>query len=114
MKVEALKIPQKVYTQDEVFQATLQYFNNDDLAARVWLNKYALKDSEGNIYELTPNDMHRRIAKELARIEACYPNALTEEAIFDLIKDFKYIVPQGSPMAGIGNPFQIASLSNCA
>jgi ribonucleoside-diphosphate reductase alpha chain len=113
MKVEALKIPQKVYTQDEVFQATLKYFNNDDLAARVWLNKYALKDSEGNIYELTPNDMHRRIAKELARIEACYPNALTEEAIFDLIKDFKYIVPQGSPMAGIGNPFQIASLSNC-
>lgn len=113
MKIEALTIPQKTYSQDEVFQATLHYFNNDDLAARVWLNKYALKDSEGNIYELTPNDMHRRIAKEIARIEARYPNAMSEDKIFDLIKDFKYIVPQGSPMAGIGNPFQIASLSNC-
>lgn len=113
MKIEALTIPKKTYTQDEVFQASLHYFNNDDLAARVWLNKYALKDSEGNIYELTPNDMHRRIAKEIARIEARYPNALSEDDIFELIKDFKYIVPQGSPMAGIGNPFQIASLSNC-
>lgn len=113
MKVEALAIPRKTFTQDEVFQATLDYFNNDDLAARVWLNKYALKDSDGNIYELTPNDMHRRIAKEIARIESRYPNPLSEEDIFDLIKNFKYIVPQGSPMAGIGNPFQIASLSNC-
>ena len=113
MKIEALTIPLKTYTQDEVFQTTLDYFNNDDLAARVWLNKYALKDSAGNIYELTPDDMHRRIAKEIARIEARYPNALSEDKIFDLIKDFKYIVPQGSPMAGIGNPFQIASLSNC-
>jgi len=113
MKVETLPIPQKIYTQDEAFQAALQYFNNDDLAARVWVNKYALKDSEGNIYEATPNDMHRRIAKEIARIEAHYPNSLSEEEIFDLIRDFKYIVPQGSPMAGIGNPFQIASLSNC-
>ena len=113
MKIETLTIPQISYSQDEVFQATLHYFNNDDLAARVWLNKYALKDSEGNIYEMTPNDMHRRIAKEIARIEARYPNALSEDKIFDLIKDFKYIVPQGSPMAGIGNPFQIASLSNC-
>ena len=113
MKIEALTIPQKTYSQDEVFEATLHYFNNDDLAARVWLNKYALKDSEGNIYELTPDDMHRRIAKEIARIEARYPNAMSEDKIFDLIKDFKYIVPQGSPMAGIGNPFQIASLSNC-
>lgn len=113
MKTEALTIPKITYTQDEVFQATSDYFNNDDLAARVWLNKYALKDSAGNIYELTPDDMHRRIAKEIARIEARYPNALSEEKIFDLIKDFKYIVPQGSPMAGIGNPFQIASLSNC-
>ena len=113
MKMEALTIPQKAYSQDEVFQATLRYFDNDDLAARVWLNKYALKDSEGNIYELTPNDMHRRIAKEIARIEGRYPNPLSEDEVFDLIKDFKYIVPQGSPMAGIGNPFQIASLSNC-
>jgi len=113
MKVDALPIPQKTYTQDETFKAALHYFDNDDLAARVWLNKYALKDSEGHIYELTPNDMHHRIAKEIARIEARYPNPLSEEEVFDLIKDFKYIVPQGSPMAGIGNPFQIASLSNC-
>ncbi len=113
MKVDALPIPKKTYTQDETFQAALHYFDNDELAARVWLNKYALKDSEGHIYELTPNDMHHRIAKEIARIEARYPNPLSEEEVFDLIKDFKYIVPQGSPMAGIGNPFQIGSLSNC-
>jgi len=103
----------KIYSQDESFTAALKYFKSDDLAARVWLNKYALKDSEGNIYEKNPNDMHRRIAKELARVEQKYANPLTEDEIFDLIKDFKYIVPQGSPMAGIGNPFQIASLSNC-
>ncbi|RLD28814.1 MAG: adenosylcobalamin-dependent ribonucleoside-diphosphate reductase [Bacteroidetes bacterium] len=113
MKVKALPIPQKTYTQDEAFQAALTYFNNDDLAARVWLNKYALKDSEGNIYELTPNDMHHRIAKEIARIEQHYPNPLSEQEVFNFIKDFKYIVPQGSPMAGIGNQFQTASLSNC-
>ncbi|HKK12253.1 MAG TPA: ribonucleotide reductase N-terminal alpha domain-containing protein, partial [Flavobacteriaceae bacterium] len=113
MKVKTIQNPQKTYTQDEVYNATLKYFKNDDLAARVWLNKYALKDSEGNIYELTPNDMHHRIAKEIARIEARYPNALSEDEVFDLIKGFKYIVPQGSPMAGIGNPFQMASLSNC-
>lgn len=113
MKVKAQSIIQKTYSQDEVYQASLRYFHNDDLAARVWLNKYALKDSKGLIYELTPNDMHRRIAKEIARVEARYPNALSEDKIFDLIKNFKYIVPQGSPMAGIGNPFQIASLSNC-
>ncbi|WP_159022893.1 adenosylcobalamin-dependent ribonucleoside-diphosphate reductase [Formosa sp. L2A11] len=113
MNVDSLPIPQKNYTQDEAFEASLKYFKGDDLAARVWLNKYALKDSDGNIYELTPNDMHHRIAKEIARIEVRYPNPLSEDEIFDLIKDFKYIVPQGSPMAGIGNPFQIASLSNC-
>ena len=101
------------YTQDEAFEASLIYFKGDDLAARVWVNKYALKDSDGNIYERTPDDMHRRIASEIARIEAKYPNPLKEEEVFDLIKNFKYIVPQGSPMAGIGNPFQIASLSNC-
>ncbi|OYX23699.1 MAG: ribonucleoside-diphosphate reductase, adenosylcobalamin-dependent [Flavobacteriales bacterium 32-35-8] len=113
MNLNLTKVPLKTYTQDEAFNASLAYFKNDDLAARVWLNKYALKDSQGHIYELTPNDMHRRIAKELARVEVSYPNPLSENEIFDLIKDFKYIVPQGSPMAGIGNPFQIASLSNC-
>ena len=101
------------YTNDQAFKASLDYFKGDDLAARVWLNKYALKDSEGHIYELSPNDMHRRIASEIARIEARYPNSMSENEIFDLIKDFNYIIPQGSPMTGIGNPFQIASLSNC-
>ncbi|MBZ0326984.1 MAG: adenosylcobalamin-dependent ribonucleoside-diphosphate reductase [Altibacter sp.] len=104
---------QKTYTQEEAFNASIDYFNGDDLAARVWINKYALKDSKGNLYEKTPNDMHRRIAREIARIEQRYPNPLSEEAVFEVIKDFKYIVPQGSPMAGIGNPYQIASLSNC-
>ncbi|MCX7551947.1 adenosylcobalamin-dependent ribonucleoside-diphosphate reductase [Xanthomarina sp. F2636L] len=108
-----LKDLPKTYSQEDAFEASVKYFNGDDLAARVWINKYALKDSEGNLYELTPNDMHKRIAKEIARIESRYPNPLSEETIFDLIKDFKYIVPQGSPMAGIGNPYQIASLSNC-
>ncbi|MFV0571100.1 MAG: adenosylcobalamin-dependent ribonucleoside-diphosphate reductase [Xanthomarina gelatinilytica] len=107
------KVLPATYSQDDAFEASVKYFNGDDLAARVWINKYALKDSDGNLYELTPNDMHRRIAKEIARIESRYPNSLSEETIFDLIKDFKYIVPQGSPMAGIGNPYQIASLSNC-
>lgn len=102
-----------VYTQEEAFAATLKYFKGDDLAARVWLNKYALKDSDGRIYEKTPDDMHRRIAREIARIELRYPNPMSEEFVFDLIKHFKYIIPQGSPMTGIGNPFQIASLSNC-
>lgn len=105
--------PTTAYTQDEAFEASLIYFKGDDLAARVWVNKYALKDSDGNIYERTPDDMHRRIAREIARIEAKYPNSMDEEEVFDLIKNFKYIVPQGSPMAGIGNPFQVASLSNC-
>lgn len=103
----------KTYSEEEVLKSSLQYFKNDDLAARVWLNKYALKDSSGNIYELNPSHMHRRIAKELARVELKYANPLSEDDLFNLIKDFKYIVPQGSPMAGIGNPFQIASLSNC-
>lgn len=101
------------YTQDEAFEASLIYFKGDDLAARVWINKYALKDSQGNLYEKTPDAMHKRIASEIARIELRYPNPLSEDEIFSLIKDFKYIVPQGSPMAGIGNPYQIASLSNC-
>ena len=113
MDLKLAQTSPKTYTQEEAFKASLDYFKNDDLAARVWLNKYALKDSEGNIYELTPNDMHRRIAKELARVEMKYKNPLSEDEIFDLIKGFKYIVPQGSPMAGIGNPHQIGSLSNC-
>ncbi|WP_406683300.1 adenosylcobalamin-dependent ribonucleoside-diphosphate reductase [Seonamhaeicola sp. MEBiC1930] len=113
MKENLTKALPKIYTQDEAFNASLKYFKNDDLAARVWLNKYALKDSDGNIFELTPDDMHRRISKEIARVELKYSNPLSEEEIFNLIKNFKYIVPQGSPMAGIGNPYQIASLSNC-
>ncbi|TXE09449.1 adenosylcobalamin-dependent ribonucleoside-diphosphate reductase [Gelidibacter salicanalis] len=113
MKVDTLLTPTTTYTQEEAFDAALQYFKGDDLAARVWLNKYALKDSQGNIYENTPNAMHTRIAKEIARVESKYENSMSEQEVFDLIKNFKYIVPQGSPMAGIGNPFQIASLSNC-
>lgn len=113
MEVKTTIPAPKTYTQDEAFEASVAYFKGDDLAARVWVNKYALKDSEGNLYEKTPNDMHRRIAKEIARIEQRYANPMTEEEVFDVIKDFKYIVPQGSPMAGIGNPYQIASLSNC-
>lgn len=109
----AINIQREVYPNDVVLQETQKYFKGDDLAAQVWLNKYALKDSEGNIYEKSPEDMHRRIASEIARIETRYANPMSEEKIFDLIKDFKYIIPQGSPMTGIGNPFQIASLSNC-
>ena len=101
------------YSYPEVFEASLEYFKGDELAARVWSSKYALKDSFGNIYERTPDDMHRRIAREIARIENKYPNPMSEEEVFSLLKDFKYIVPQGSPMAGIGNNFQVGSLSNC-
>ena len=103
----------KIYSVEEVKEATIKYFNGDQLAADVWMNKYALKDSDGNIFELTPDDMHRRIASEIARIENRYPNPMTEEEVFEVLKDFRYIVPQGSPMAGIGNDFQISSLSNC-
>ena len=96
-------VGKKIYTQDEAINASLEYFKGDDLAARVWVNKYALKDSFGNIFELTPDDMHRRLAKEIARIEDRYPNPLTEEEIYNVLKGFKYIVPQGGPMTGIGN-----------
>jgi len=113
MQVKAPASAPKTYTQDEAFSASLKYFKGDDLAARVWVNKYALKDSDGNIFEKTPDDMHRRIAKEIARVEKKYPNSMTEDEVFNLIKDFKYIVPQGSPMAGIGNKYQVGSLSNC-
>ncbi len=104
---------QKEYSYEEAYDATVKYFLGDELAARVWASKYALKDSYGHLFELTPDDMHKRIAKEIARIEGKYPNPMTEEQIFDLIKKFKYIVPQGSPMSGIGNNFQVGSLSNC-
>jgi ribonucleoside-diphosphate reductase alpha chain len=103
----------KIYSQEEAIQASLVYFKGDDLAARVWVNKYALKDSFGNVFELTPDDMHRRLASEIARIEKNYPNPLSEEDIYQTLKEFKYIVPQGGPMTGIGNNYQIASLSNC-
>ena len=103
----------KTYTYDEAFHASLDYFKGDELAARVWATKYALKDSFGHLYEKTPDDMHHRIAHEIARIEKKYPNPMSEEKVFDLLKNFRYIVPQGSPMAGIGNNFQIGSLSNC-
>ena len=101
------------YTHDEAYQASLDYFQGDELAARVWVNKYALKDSFGNLYEKNPTDMHHRLASEVARIESKYPNPLTEKELFDLFDHFNYIVPQGSPMTGIGNNFQIGSLSNC-
>ncbi len=103
----------KIYTHEEVEKATLEYFKGDDLAAKVWATKYALKDSFGNIFEKTPDDMHWRLASEVARIEAKYPNPLSKEELFELFRDFKYIVPQGSPMTGIGNNHQVASLSNC-
>ena len=101
------------YSYSEAYEASLAYFNGDELAARVWVSKYALKDSEHNIYELTPADMHHRIAGEIARIEAKYPNPMSHEEVFELLDRFRYVVPQGSPMAGIGNNLQVASLSNC-
>ena len=103
----------KTYNYQQAYEASLKYFDGDELAARVWATKYALKDSFGNLYELTPDDMHRRIAREIARIENKYPNPLTEDRLFELMSHFRYIVPQGSPMAGIGNNFQVGSLSNC-
>ncbi len=102
-----------VYSHDEAVDASIQYFKGDELAARVWANKYALKDSFGNLFEKTPDDMHRRLAREIHRVEKKYKNPLPEELIYSVLKDFKYIVPQGGPMTGIGNDYQIASLSNC-
>ena len=104
---------QEIYTPDEAFQSSLTYFNGDELAARVWVNKYALKDSFGNIFEKNPDDMHRRLAKEIARIENRYPNPISEDDIFEVLRDFKYIVPQGGPMTGIGKEILLASLSKC-
>ena len=103
----------KKYSFDEAFEASLRYFGGDELAARVWVNKYAMKDSFGRIYEKSPEDMHWRIANEIARIEGKYPNALSAQDVFELLDHFRYIVPAGSPMTGIGNSYQVASLSNC-
>ncbi len=102
-----------IYNHEEVSKAATAYFKGDSLAGNVWMNKYALKDSDGNLYEKDPDQMHHRIAAEIARIENKYPNPLKEETIYEVLKGFKHIVPQGSPMAGIGNDFQISSLSNC-
>lgn len=101
------------YSYEEAFQATLAYFDGDELAARVWVNKYAMKDSFGNIYEKSPADMHHRLAAEMARIERKYPNPVSEEEIFSVLDHFRFIIPAGSPMTGIGNNYQVASLSNC-
>ena len=111
--IHIITVEKKTYSYDEAYNASLEYFKGDELAARVWVNKYAVKDSFGNIYEKSPEDMHWRIANEVARVEAKYPNALSSQELFDLLDHFKYIVPQGSPMTGIGNDYQIASLSNC-
>ena len=106
-------VENKMYSYDEAYEESLRYFQGDELAARVWVNKYALKDSYGHIYEKSPQDMHHRIADELVRIESRYPNPRTKEQIMELLDQFRYIIPQGSPMTGIGNDFQVASLSNC-
>ena len=103
----------KTYSNEEAFEASLKYFQGDELAARVWVNKYALKDSYGNLFELTPDDLHHRLSSEIARVEKKYPNPLSEKELFELFEGFKYIVPQGGPMTGIGNDFQTGSLSNC-
>ena len=105
--------PKNIFSYDEAYEASLKYFGGDELAARVWVNKYAMKDSFGNIFERSPEDMHWRIANEIARIEKKYNNPMSPEQIFELLDHFKYIIPAGSPMTGIGNDHQIASLSNC-
>jgi ribonucleoside-diphosphate reductase alpha chain len=109
----AKKKDPQIYTFKDVLSASTEYFDGDELAANVWVNKYALKDSSGNLYERTPDDMHRRMARELARIEKKYDNPITEKNLYGLLKDFRYLVPQGGPMSGIGNRFNLSSLSNC-
>ena len=104
---------QKIYTYEEAYNSALNYFEGDELAARVWVNKYAMKDSHGNIYEQSPVDMHWRLANEIASIEQKYPNPVSAQEVYDLLAHFRYIIPAGSPMTGIGNPYQVASLSNC-
>ncbi|MDF9801410.1 ribonucleotide reductase alpha subunit [Catalinimonas alkaloidigena] len=112
-KLTPTKETLQVFTENEVREQSTAYFCGDSLAAEVWMSKYALKDSQGNFYEKSPDDMHRRLAREFARIEERYPMSLLEDEIYALLKNFSYIIPQGSPMAGIGNNFQQASLSNC-
>ncbi|MGD0340367.1 MAG: adenosylcobalamin-dependent ribonucleoside-diphosphate reductase [Bacteroidales bacterium] len=112
-KIGGGKTDVKTYSHDEAVDASIEYFRGDELAARVWANKYALKDSFGNLYEKSPDDMHHRLAREIHRVELKYKNPLPEELIYSVLKDFRYIVPQGGPMTGIGNDYQIASLSNC-
>ena len=113
MTTEKTNSKSKMYSYDEAYQATLAYFDGDKLATTVWLTKYALKDYAGQLYEKDPNDMHWRIANEIARIESRYPDPLSAQEIYETLRDFKYIVPQGSPMSGIGNNLQVSSLSNC-
>jgi ribonucleoside-diphosphate reductase alpha chain len=113
LKEEPEVTPAVIHEFSKVVEASTAYFNGDSLAANVWANKYSLKNSDGHLFELTPDDMHRRLAREIARIERKYPNPMAEEEIYDLMKNFRYIIPQGSPMAGIGNSYQIGSLSNC-
>ena len=103
----------KTYDYNDAFKKSVEYFGGDDLAANVFLTKYALTDKNGNLQECTPDDMHRRLAQEFARIEQKYPNPMTEDEIYSLFAKFRYVVPQGSPMSGIGNPHQIQSISNC-
>ncbi|NNK90681.1 MAG: adenosylcobalamin-dependent ribonucleoside-diphosphate reductase [Saprospiraceae bacterium] len=103
----------KIYTSEEVLTQSLKYFNGDELAANVWINKYALKNLQGDLLERSPDDMHKRLASEIARIERKYPDPMKEKQIYDLLKDFKYLIPQGGSMSGIGNNFQVSSLSNC-
>ena len=110
---QSTMVHNKTYTPEEAHALTLEYFGGDELAARVWVNKYAMKDSFGNIYEGSPEHMHRRIAAEVARIEGKYPNPMSEDEVFALLDKFRYIIPAGSPMTGIGNNYQVASLSNC-
>jgi len=112
-KIKGTSTPITQYNHEDVLEAATAYFNGDALAANVWMNKYALKDSAGNLYERTPEDMHRRLAREISRIEQKYPNPLSEKEIFEVLDRFTYIIPAGSPMAGIGNEFQVSSLSNC-
>ena len=112
-KTDCFDSPVKTYTKKEIFDEVVEYFEGDELAAGVWIDKYSLKNERGELLERNPDEMHRRIAREFARIEKKYMNPLSEEKIYELLKKFKYIIPQGSPMAGIGNQFQIASLSNC-
>lgn len=112
-KIDPVLAKRTPFERSEIFETAKTYFNGDELAANVWINKYALKDSQGNIYEKSPDEMHKRLMHELVRIEKKYPNPLSENEIYELLKEFKYVIPQGGPMAGIGNDFQISSLSNC-